>query len=93
LEKVRESGITNMFGASPYLYLGKERIEHEFKYHDINNEEAFEKMLSMANQAQAEMVNGVINYLESKGIEENMDNINRYLRKFATMIVQNYMHI
>jgi hypothetical protein len=39
------------------------------------------------------MINGVINYLESEGIEENMSNINKYLRRFATMIVQNYMHI
>jgi hypothetical protein len=50
-------------------------------------------MLDMADQAPAEMINGVIDYLESKGIEENMDNINRYLKKFATMIVQNYIHI
>ena len=93
LRVIRESSIVNMFQAPPYLWMGKERIEHEFKYHDIHNEESFEEMLGMANQAQAEMINGVINYLESKGIEENMDNINKYLRKFATMIVQNYMHI
>jgi len=93
LRVIREASIVNMFQAPPYLWMGKERIEHEFKYHDIHNEEAFEEMLSMSNQAQAEMINGVINYLESKGIEENMDNINKYLRKFATMIVQNYMHI
>jgi hypothetical protein len=31
--------------------------------------------------------------INSEGIEENMDNINKYLRRFATMIVQNYMHI
>jgi len=90
---LRDSSVVNMFQAPPYLWMGKERIEHEFKYHDIHNEEAFEKVLSMANQAQAEMINGVINYLESEGIEENMDNINKYLRRFATMIVQNYMHI
>lgn len=93
LRVIREASIVNMFQAPPYLWMGKERIEHEFKYHDIHNEEAFEKMLDMANQAQAEMINGVINYLESQGIEENMDNINKYVRRFATMIVQNYMHI
>lgn len=93
LRVIRKASIVNMFQSPPYLWMGKERIEHEFKYHDIHNEEAFEELLNMANQAQAEMINGVINYLESKGIEENMDNINKYLRKFATMIVQNYMHI
>lgn len=90
---IRKASIVNMFESPRYLWMGKERIEHEFKYHDIHNEEAFEEMLDMSNQAQAEMINGVIDYLEDQGIEENMDNINKYLRKFATMIVQNYMHL
>jgi hypothetical protein len=93
LKLVRDASIVNMFQSPPYLWMGSERIKHEYKYKDIHNEEAFDEMVAMSDQAQAEMINGVINYLESKGIEENMDNINRYLRKFATMIVQNYMHI
>ena len=87
---VRESSITNMMGASPYLYIGRERIQHEFKYKDIHNEEAFEEVLDHANQAQAEMINGVINYLNDKGIEEDMSSINKYLQRFATKIVQTY---
>jgi hypothetical protein len=90
---VRKASIVNMFEAPPYLWMGSERIKHEYKYKDIHNEEAFDEMVGMSDQAQAEMINGVINYLESEGIEENMDNINKYLRRFATMIVQNYMHI
>jgi hypothetical protein len=90
---VRKASIVNMFEAPPYLWMGSERIKHEYKYKDINNEEAFDEMVGMSDQAQAEMINGVINYLESEGIEENMDNINKYLRRFATMIVQNYMFI
>ena len=87
---VRESSITNMMGASPYLYIGRERIQHEFKYKDRHNEEAFEEVLDHANQAQAEMINGVINYLNDKGIEEDMSSINKYLQRFATKIVQTY---
>jgi len=90
---VRKASIVNMFEAPPYLWMGSERIKHEYKYKDIHNEEAFDEMVGMSDQAQAEMINGVINYLESEGIEENMNNINKYLRRFATMIVQNYMHI
>ena len=90
---VRKASIVNMFEAPPYLWMGSERIKHEYKYKDIHNEEAFDEMVTMSDQAQAEMINGVINYLESEGIEENMNNINKYLRKFATMVVQNYMHI
>ena len=93
LKLVRKASIVNMFQSPPYLWMGSERIKHEYKYKDIHNEEAFDEMVEMSDQAQAEMINGVINYLESEGIEENMDNINKYLRRFATMIVQNYMHI
>ena len=82
-----------MFGAGDYLWMGRERIKHEFKYKDIPNEEAFEEMLDMSDQAQAEMINGVIDYLESKGIEEDMSTINKYLKIFASKIVQNYMYI
>lgn len=87
---IRKASFTNMHGASPYLYMGREKIEHEFKYKDIHNEDAFEEVLNHANQAQAEMINGVINYLNDKDIEEDMSNINRYLRRFASKIVQTY---
>jgi hypothetical protein len=87
---IRESSITNMLSAAPYLYMGRERIEHEFKYKDIHNEEAFDEVLRHSDQAQAEMINGVINYLEDNGIEEDMSSINRYLQRFASKIVQTY---
>lgn len=90
---VRESSIVNMMESARYLWIGRERIEHEFKYKNIPNEEAFEKMLDMANQAQAEMINGVMNYLEDQGMEESLENINRYIKRFATRIVQNYINI
>ena len=88
---VRDSGITNMFGASPYLYMGSERIKHEFKYRPIPDEDAFEKVLSMADQAQAEMINGTIKSLESKNIEPDLQEINRYLSKYANQVLENYM--
>jgi len=87
---IRESSITNMLAAAPYLYMGRERIKHEFKYKEIHNEEAFEEVLDHADQAQAEMINGIINYLEDKGMDESMENINRYLQRFASKIVQTY---
>ena len=87
---VRASGITNMYGAGPYLYMGSDRIKHEFKYKDVPNEDAFEEMLEHSDQAQAEMINGVINYLNDKGIEEDMSSINRYLQRLSTKIIQTY---
>jgi len=91
LTKLRDTGIVNMFGASPYLYLGKNRIEHEFKYQDVPNEEAFEELLDMSDESQANMINGVIKVLEDEGKEPDMSNINRYLQKYSSMILENFI--
>ncbi len=93
LALIRKSSIVNMFGAAPYLYMGRERLEHEFKYVDIHNEEAFDEVLELADQAQSEMINGVINVLESKGIEDTLENINRYLRVYSVKVLENYIHL
>jgi hypothetical protein len=93
LEKVRESGITNMFGASPYLYLGKERIEHEFKYKDIGDEESFEEVLELADKAQHEMVKGVMKVLEKEGKEMDINVINRYIQRYATLMLNYWIKI
>ena len=90
---IKKSAIVNMFGAAPYLYMGKERIEHEFKYKDIHNEESFKQVLDLANQAQAEMINGVINVLESKGIEDTLENLNKYLRVYSSKVIENYINL
>jgi len=93
LEKIRESGITNMFGASPYLYMGKDRIEHEFKYKDVGDEEAFEDMLEMADESQHVMINGVMKVLEKENKEADMGVINRYIQRYATTIVNYWMRL
>jgi hypothetical protein len=93
LKDVRESSIVNMFGASPYLYLGRERIEHEFKYKEIHDEDAFETVLEKANRAQMEMIGGVMKYLESQGKEITPESVNRHIPRFATKVLENYMHL
>jgi hypothetical protein len=92
LMDIRESGITNMFGAAPYLYMGKDRIEHEFKYKDID-EDLSEKVLERADQSQSEMINGTIKALEAQGKEESLANINKYISRYATMVVETYFHL
>jgi len=93
LKLVSKSGIVNMFESAPYLYMGKERIEHEFKYKGVNNEEAFNEVLELADQAQSEMINGVINVLESEEKEDSLENINRYLRLYSTKVLENYVYL
>jgi hypothetical protein len=95
LIKVRDSGITNMFGASPYLWQGKERIEHQFHYNDFDDEkqEKFDEMLDMANQSQSAMIDGVIKILEKENKELSIENINRYLQKYSQKILMHYINV
>jgi len=80
-----------MYESSKYLYMGREKIEHQFKYIPIPNEESFEKVLDMADEAQVEMVSGTIKFLESKNIEPDLNNINRYIRILSSHVFENYM--
>ena len=92
LLKLRECSVVNMFQAAPFLYMGKDRMELEFRYHRTDNEICNE-VLDMANIAQAEMISGVIRYLEDNGKEVELSSINRYIPRFATKVLENYMHL
>jgi len=88
LNKLRESSVVNMFAAAPYLYMGKERLAHEHKYSDTN--EAFDEVLDMADQAQREMVSGVISILEEEDKELSSENINSKLKRYSPKIIKFY---
>jgi len=96
LLKIRDSGITNMFGAAPYLYMGRERIEHEFKYEDFNNseqEQILQEVLDLADEAQSVMIQGVIKTLESQNKDLSVENINNGLRRYSSRIVEWYINV
>jgi hypothetical protein len=91
LLKLRDSGVINMFQAAPFLYMGKERIEHEFYYNQPNNVDEFKVMLEHADEVQSELINGTINYMEENKEDLDIDNVNRYIRRFATKLVEFYV--
>ena len=93
LEKIRQSGITNMFGASPYLYMGRERIENEFKYKNIHNEEVYEEVLDMADESKYKMIDGVMKVIEKEGKEVSVGLANRYIQRCATLFLNYWMRI
>jgi hypothetical protein len=72
--------------------MGKDRVKHEFGYKDID-EELVEKVLEGANQAQSEMINGTIKALNAQGKEESLENINRYIPRYATKVVELYFNL
>lgn len=91
LYKIRESGIVNMFGASPLLYCGKEHLD---RYYGENppNQEAFDEVLDMADEAKRKIIEGVIKYMEKNNKDmDNMSMINQFARNFSQKILQLYI--
>jgi len=85
LDLLRESGVTNMYQAAPYLYLGRERIAHEHHYDDMGEEreETFQELLDMAEDVRNVMIRGAFNHYDSKRSDEEGDEDDddrRYLR-------------
>jgi len=95
LLKLKESSVVNMLGSAPYLWMGKERIEHQFAYHDFSpqKQEKFDEMLEMANDAQSAMINGVIKILEKEKKELSVENINRYLHRYSQKLLMHYVNL
>lgn len=89
---VRNSGIINMFGASPYLYVGRQKIEEEMSYKDLEGEQ-YDEMLENADKSRDLMIQGTVSFLEETGKEVSVENVKRFLPRFATKIVENYMFL
>lgn len=89
LEILRDSGIVNMFGASPYLYMGKKHLERYYG-EGKEDEEAFNELLEIADTSREKMIEGVVKYLESTGKDWDVEDANRNLKKFANKLVELY---
>jgi hypothetical protein len=92
LISLAKCGVVNMFQSSPYLWMGRDRMELDFRYHNVENE-ICDEVLEKANEAQSIMINGVIKILEKEGKQVELDRINSYLRKYSTKIVMGYMYL
>jgi hypothetical protein len=90
LNKVRESGVVNMYSSSPFLFSGKEWINMNYGTNQEDNEE-YEEMLDMANKSKDKMVQGILSYMDSKNMEPELTSVNRYVRKFAEKLVKLYI--
>ena len=91
LFKLRESGVINMFQAAPFLYSGKKWID---RYHgeDQEDNEAFQELLEMADEAKDKMIQGLLKYMESKNMDtSDMTRVNSLVNKLAMKINQLYM--
>jgi wyosine [tRNA(Phe)-imidazoG37] synthetase (radical SAM superfamily) len=92
LNKLRESSVVNMLAASPYLYMGRERIAHQHHYEDFDGEreEAFERVLDMADEIKDEMIRGVIKILEKTNQEVTPRRASRQIEEYARKMLIAY---
>jgi len=88
-EALRKSSVVNMFGATPYFWMGKDRIAHEHYYTDMGDEqaEAFEEVLDSADEIKNILINGSLKTLEREGKEVTLDSVKRVADKKARQIV------
>lgn len=88
-EALRKSSVVNMWGASPYFWMGKDRIAHEHYYTDMGDEqaEAFEQVLDSADEIKNILIRGALKTLEREGKEVTLDAVKRIAERKARQIV------
>ena len=89
LTKLKDSGVINMFQAQPFLYSGREWIDRYYGEDQEDNED-FQEVLEMADEAKNKMIQGVLKYMESKGIEIELDKVNNLIAKSSSKILRLY---
>jgi hypothetical protein len=90
LKKLRDASPVNMFQAAPFLYSGREWIDRHYGEDQEDNED-FQEMLDMADEAKDKMIEGIISYMDSKGLEVDVDRANHYMRKFSNIMLELYI--
>ena len=88
LDKIKESGVTNMFGASPYLYIGEDILRKE---HYNEDSDEFEEAASMADDAKHIMIRGAMSMLEKEGKEVTPDSVSRMVKRMAPKVLNFWM--
>ena len=88
-EALRKSSVVNMFGATSYFWMGRDRIAHEHYYTDMGDEqaEAFEEVLDSADEIKDILIRGALKTLEREGKEVTLENVKRVADKKARQIV------
>ncbi len=90
LNKLRDASPVNMLQSQPFLYSGREWIDRYYGEDQEDNED-FQEVLEMADEAKDKMIQGVLKYMESEGIEIDLDKVNRLISKFASKILKLYI--
>lgn len=97
LTDLRDSGIVNMFTASPYLYSGEKWIsdKHGSPYENENmgdeNIEAYEKVLANAESIKNKFIDGAYKNIVGTGKDLDISDFNREVKKQAVRLLNYYL--
>jgi len=88
LDLLRETGIVNMFGASPYLYIGGNILKKE--HYDVEDDN-FEDLVELADNTRNIIIRGSMKMLEDEGKEITPENVNKVIRRYSPKILSFWM--
>jgi hypothetical protein len=92
LNKVAKSGVVNMMESIPFLWMGSKSIE---RYYGEGNEddENFNEMLEMSDEARNKMIQGTIKYMEAENLDiSEISKIERQMKVFGQKIFLFYVY-
>lgn len=88
---LRKSGITNMFGSSPFVYMDSEHLDRYYG-EGKEDDEDFQNLLEIQDDARNKFLSGLVKYAELKNVNLDDDyRINSLARKLGISLLQYYM--
>ena len=91
LNILQKTGITNMLGATPYLYGGREWIQKQIDYFDIEEDENVEKLLDKADEIRNSIISGALKRQEGKETNDFIRSIERRVQQESKDILKIWM--
>jgi hypothetical protein len=96
LADLKNSGITKMLGASPYLYLGdkailaKHGIPSKNRKMTPEQKEAYKKVLANANTIKNKIMSGVYKNMQEMNGDFDISDLDREIKKQSIRLLNNY---
>jgi hypothetical protein len=91
LNTLQKTAITNMFGATPYLYGGRNWVQKQVDYLDIEEDENVEKLLDMADEIKNVIITGALKRQEGKETNDFLRSIERRVQQESKDILKIWM--
>lgn len=82
LDKIRKSGMVNMFEAVPFLYGGEKLLKKEIDYRDFEMEDE-EELLEMAQEVRDILIRVAMTVLEENNKEITPESVSYVMRKYS----------